>query len=51
MALLSDNIVIQFVTSQTFTDLAKPAAIIFIIGFMLYLELKPRIKKSDRVRI
>jgi len=51
MALLSDNIVIQFVTSETFTDLAKPAAIVFIIGFMLYMELKPRIQKSDKVRI
>jgi len=51
MALLSDNIVIQFITSETFTDILKPLIIIFIIGFMLYIELKPRIERSDKVRL
>lgn len=50
-ALLADNIVIQFITSEAFTRLVEPFMIVVIIGFMIYASIKPRIEASNRVNV
>lgn len=51
MSLISDNIVIQFITSDPVLDLVKPAVIVIIILLMLYEQAKPRIERSDKVQL
>lgn len=51
MALIADSAVVQFLTSDPVLGLAKPAVIIAVIGFMFYLEFKPRLEASDKVQV
>jgi len=49
--MISDIWIIQFLTSEAFTDLLKPLVVVVIIGMMIYTQVKPRIEASDRVEI
>lgn len=51
MALIADSGVIQFLTSDPVLGLAKPLVITGIIGFMLYVKVKPRIEASNKVKV
>jgi len=48
---LTESPVFQFLTSDFFVGLVKPAIIIGIVGFLFYLELKPKLKNSDMVEV
>jgi len=49
--MISDIWIIQFLTSEAFTDLLKPLVVVVIIAMMIYTQVKPRIEASDRVEI
>jgi len=51
MAAFADLGVVQFLTSDTVLGLAKPVIIAFVVGFMFYIEVKPRLEASDKVEL
>ena len=51
MALIADSAVIQFLTSDPVLGLVKPVVIAGIIGFMLYVKIKPRLEASEKVKV
>lgn len=51
MAGFADLAVINFLTSDTVIGLVKPAVIAGVVGFMIYLEAKPRLQASDKVEL
>jgi len=48
---LADLGVIQFSISEPVLGLAKPIVIACVVGFMFYIEVKPRLKASDKVEL
>jgi len=48
---ITDKWYFQIITSDFIVDLAKPAVIVTIIGFMIYAAVKPRIQASDKVEV
>jgi len=48
---LADLGVVQFLTSEPVLGLAKPVVIACVVGFMFYIEVKPRLKASDKVEL
>jgi len=51
MAAFADLGVVQFLTSEPVLGLAKPVVIACVVGFMFYIEVKPRLKASDKVKL
>lgn len=51
MALIADSAVIQFLTSEPVLGLVKPLVIAGIIGFMLFVKIRPRLEASDKVEV
>lgn len=49
--MITDIWIIEALTSDFTMGLVKPAAIVLVIGFMIYQQVKPRIEKSDKVRL
>jgi hypothetical protein len=51
MAAIADSFVVQFLTGDFVMGLAKPAVIVIVVGFMFWMELKPRLEDSDAVKV
>lgn len=48
---VADIWLIEFITSDPVMDLVKPAMIGFLVLYMIYLQAKPRIERSDKVKL
>jgi len=49
--MITDVWLIQFLTGDFMMGLMKPAAVVIVVGFMIYQQVKPRIERSDRVQL
>lgn len=49
--MITDIWLVEALTSDTVMGLVKPAAVVFIVAFMIYQQVKPRVERSDRVQL
>jgi len=49
--MITDIWVIEALTGDFVMGLVKPAAVVFIVGFMIYQQVKPRVRRSDKVQL
>lgn len=49
--MITDIWLIEVLTGDFVMGLAKPVVVASVIGIMLYSQVKPRLKNSDRVEL
>jgi len=49
--MIADLWLVQFLTSDFVLGLVKPVVIAGVIGMMLWIQVKPRVKNSDKVQL